>query len=177
MQKQMPQVMLQTISAEPSAIKHFAREIEHRAPIIRTKVIVMARKQILFRSAAREKIFRGATQLADAIRVTLGLRSKSALFEKKWGSPVVCDDRVTIVKEFDLKDPEENLGARKEAEGFDASRKDYVDLIQAGIIDPTKVIRVALENAMSVASVLTEATMTEIPEDRKERAPEPELAM
>jgi chaperonin GroEL len=72
----------------------------------------MAHKQILFRSAAREKILRGATQLADAIRVTLGPRSKSVLIEKKWGTPVVCNDGVTIAKEIDLKDPAENLGAR-----------------------------------------------------------------
>ncbi|WP_119269545.1 chaperonin GroEL [Taklimakanibacter deserti] len=72
----------------------------------------MAHKQVLFRSAAREKILRGATQLADAVRVTLGPRSKSVLIEKKWGAPVVCNDGVTIAKEFDLKDPEENLGAR-----------------------------------------------------------------
>jgi len=72
----------------------------------------MAHKQVLFRSIAREKILRGATQLTDAIRVTLGPRSKSVLIEKKWGSPIVCNDGVTIAKEFDLKDPEENLGAR-----------------------------------------------------------------
>ena len=72
----------------------------------------MAHKQILFRSAAREKVLRGATQLADAVRVTLGPRSKSVLIERKWGAPIVCNDGVTIAKEFDLKDPEENLGAR-----------------------------------------------------------------
>ncbi|TPL12894.1 chaperonin GroEL [Mesorhizobium sp. B2-4-11] len=72
----------------------------------------MAHKQVLFRSAAREKILRGAAQLADAVRVTLGPRSKSVLIEKKWGAPIVCNDGVTIAKEFDLKDPEENLGAR-----------------------------------------------------------------
>ena len=72
----------------------------------------MAHKQVLFRSAAREKVLRGASQLADAIRVTLGPRSKSVLIEKKWGAPIVCNDGVTIAKEFDLKDPEENLGAR-----------------------------------------------------------------
>jgi chaperonin GroEL len=72
----------------------------------------MAHKQVLFRSTAREKILRGATQLADAIRVTLGPRSKSVLIERKWGPPIVCNDGVTIAKEFDLKDPEENLGAR-----------------------------------------------------------------
>jgi len=72
----------------------------------------MPHKQILFRSAAREKILRGATQLTDAVRVTLGPRSKAVLIEKKWGAPIVCNDGVTIAKEFDLKDPEENLGAR-----------------------------------------------------------------
>ena len=65
-------------------------------------------------------------------------------------------------------------------EGFDAGRKQYVDLIEAGIIDPTKVVRIGLENAVSVASILllTEATMTEIPEDKKDRAAsEPEMAL
>jgi chaperonin GroEL len=72
----------------------------------------MPHKQVLFRSAAREKILRGATQLVDAIRVTLGPRSKSVLIEKKWGAPIVCNDGVTIAKELELKDAEENLGAR-----------------------------------------------------------------
>jgi chaperonin GroEL len=63
--------------------------------------------------------------------------------------------------------------------GFDAGAKKYVDLVEAGIIDPTKVVRIALENAVSVASVLllTEATMTEIPETKKTSAMEPEMAM
>jgi chaperonin GroEL len=72
----------------------------------------MPHKQVLFRSAAREKILRGATQLADAVRVTLGPKSKSVLIERKWGAPIVCNDGVTIAKEFDLRDPEENLGAQ-----------------------------------------------------------------
>jgi chaperonin GroEL len=56
--------------------------------------------------------------------------------------------------------------------GFDAARGEYVDLIEAGIIDPTKVIRIALENAVSAASVLllTEATLTEVPEKQSERS-------
>ncbi len=72
----------------------------------------MSHKQILFHSAAREKVLRGATALADAVRVTLGPKSKSVLIGKRWGSPIVCNDGVTIAKEFDLKDPEENLGAQ-----------------------------------------------------------------
>ena len=55
--------------------------------------------------------------------------------------------------------------------GFDAARGEYVDLVEAGIIDPTKVVRLALENAVSVASVLllTEATLTEMPGKRRRR--------
>ena len=72
----------------------------------------MPHKQVLFHSAAREKVLRGASLLADAVRVTLGPKSKSVLIQKSWGTPIVCNDGVTIAKEFDLKDPEENLGAQ-----------------------------------------------------------------
>jgi chaperonin GroEL len=72
----------------------------------------MAHKQILFRSEARERVLRGATAIADAVRVTLGPRSRSVLIEKKWGEPIVCNDGVTIAKEFALEDPVENLGAQ-----------------------------------------------------------------
>ena len=56
--------------------------------------------------------------------------------------------------------------------GFDAARKEYVNLFEAGIIDPAKVVRIALENAVSVASLLllTEATLTEVPEKKEEPA-------
>ena len=72
----------------------------------------MTYKRVLFRSAAREKILQGVTQLADAVRVTLGPKSKSVLIQKHWGAPVICNDGVTIAKEFELKEPEENLGAQ-----------------------------------------------------------------
>jgi chaperonin GroEL len=72
----------------------------------------MSYKQVLFESAAREKLLRGATVLSDAVRVTLGPKSKRVLIEKKWGAPLVCDDGVTIAKELELKDPVENLAVR-----------------------------------------------------------------
>ena len=72
----------------------------------------MTHKQVLFRAAAREKILRGTTQLTEAVRITLGPKSKSVLIQRKWGVPLVCNDGVTIAKEFELKDPEENLGAQ-----------------------------------------------------------------
>ncbi|MHB8875821.1 MAG: chaperonin GroEL [Myxococcaceae bacterium] len=72
----------------------------------------MPAKQLLFQSEARQKVLRGATQLADAVRLTLGPKSKSVLVERKWGKPLLCDDGFTITKEVELKDPEENLGAQ-----------------------------------------------------------------
>jgi chaperonin GroEL len=72
----------------------------------------MTSKRVLFRAEAREKILRGATALADAVRVTLGPRSKCVLIDKKYGRPLVCNDGVTIAKEIELQDSDENLGAR-----------------------------------------------------------------
>ena len=175
----------------------------------------MTHKQLHFRTEAREKILKGVNTLADAVRITLGPKSKSVLIERPWGRPIVCNDGVTIEKDVELKDHEENLGAqmiREAAErtglrilrkaleaptrqiainsgvdggvvvekmtthegayGFDAAKNEYVDLIKAGIIDPTKVVRVALENAVSVAGtlLLTEATLTEIPEEPNQKS-------
>jgi len=72
----------------------------------------MSHTQVLFRSQAREKILRGVNAVADAVRVTLGPRSKCVLIERKFGAPLVCNDGVTIAKETNLEDPTENLGAQ-----------------------------------------------------------------
>jgi len=72
----------------------------------------MPDKHLLFGGAAREKVYQGATRLADAVRVTLGPRSKCVLIGRKWGRPIVCNDGVTIAKEVELKDGDENLGAQ-----------------------------------------------------------------
>lgn len=72
----------------------------------------MNHKQMLFHSAARAKLLQGVTDLADAIRVTLGPKSKSVLLQRSFGPPVVCNDGVTIAKEAVWKDPVENLGAQ-----------------------------------------------------------------
>ncbi|MEX2308551.1 MAG: chaperonin GroEL [Pirellulales bacterium] len=72
----------------------------------------MSHRHLLFRNEAREKLLRGANALADAVRLTIGPKAKCVLIQKKWGKPIVCDDGVTIAKEFELKDAEENLGAQ-----------------------------------------------------------------
>ncbi|WP_242392416.1 chaperonin GroEL [Anaeromyxobacter oryzisoli] len=70
------------------------------------------KKQLLFDADARERVLRGATLLANAVRVTLGPRSKCVLIDKRWGEPIVCNDGVTIAKELEVDDPAENLGIR-----------------------------------------------------------------
>jgi chaperonin GroEL len=72
----------------------------------------MAYRKLMFGAKAREKVLAGATALADAVRVTLGPKSKSVLIEKSWGKPIVCNDGVTIAKEMNLEDREENMGAQ-----------------------------------------------------------------
>lgn len=72
----------------------------------------MTHKHVLFHSEAREKVLKGATALVDAVRVTLGPKSKCVLIESRWGKPIVCNDGVTIAKQMELADPEENLGAQ-----------------------------------------------------------------
>jgi chaperonin GroEL len=76
----------------------------------------MPQKQVLFRSVSREKLSRGAGHLTD-VYVTLGPKSKSVLIQKKSSAPLVCNDGVTIAKEIDLKDAEEDLGVQMTAAG------------------------------------------------------------
>jgi chaperonin GroEL len=69
-------------------------------------------KDIVYREDARGAIMRGVNALADAVKVTLGPRGRNVVLEKKFGSPLITKDGVTVAKEIDLKDPMENLGAR-----------------------------------------------------------------
>src|SRR3990167_2379409 len=114
----------------------------------------MTHKQVLFRSAAREKILRGATQLADAIRVTLGPKSKSVLIEKKWGAPIVCNEGVTIAKEFDLKDPEENLGAQVLKQAAEKTGEAVGDGTSTSTILAHAILADGIRNAVAGASAI-----------------------
>jgi chaperonin GroEL len=69
-------------------------------------------KQIIYQEQARQALLRGVNQLADAVKVTLGPKGRNVVLDKKYGSPTITKDGVTVAKEIDLKDPVENLGAR-----------------------------------------------------------------
>jgi chaperonin GroEL len=69
-------------------------------------------KQIVYSEGARHALLRGVNQLADAVKVTLGPKGRNVVLDKKFGSPTITKDGVSVAKEIDLKDPVENLGAR-----------------------------------------------------------------
>jgi len=72
----------------------------------------MAAKSIIYAEDARQAILRGVNKLADAVQVTLGPMGRNVLIEKKFGSPLMTKDGVTVAKEIELKDKHENMGAQ-----------------------------------------------------------------
>src|SRR5438046_9751409 len=69
-------------------------------------------KRITYSEEARQAILRGVNKLADAVKVTLGPRGRNVVIEKKFGSPTITKDGVTVAKEIELKDQLENMGAQ-----------------------------------------------------------------
>jgi len=72
----------------------------------------MAGKQLTFSEEARSAILRGVNILANTVKVTLGPRGRNVMLSKKWGSPIITKDGVTVAKEIELKDKSEDIGAR-----------------------------------------------------------------
>src|SRR5579884_2496232 len=72
----------------------------------------MAAKQIKYDDEARRALERGANAVANAVKVTLGPKGRNVVLDKKWGSPTITKDGVTVAKEVELEDPYENMGAQ-----------------------------------------------------------------
>lgn len=72
----------------------------------------MAAKQLKFDEEARSAILKGVTILTEAVKATLGPKGRNVIIDKKWGSPTITKDGVTVAKEIELKDPYENMGAQ-----------------------------------------------------------------
>src|SRR5437867_7423903 len=69
-------------------------------------------KRITYSEEARQAILRGVNKLADAVKVTLGPKGRNVVIDKKYGSPTITKDSVTVAKEVELKNPYENMGAQ-----------------------------------------------------------------
>src|SRR2546425_9946947 len=72
----------------------------------------MAAKVLKFEEEARRALEAGVKKLADAVAITLGPKGRNVVLDKKWGAPTITNDGVTIVKEIELEDPWEKMGAQ-----------------------------------------------------------------
>ena len=98
--------------------KQLKFEEDARASLLRGETITaMAAKMIAFDQEARQAMQRGVTKLARAVKVTLGPRGRNVVIDKKWGSPTITKDGVTVAKEIELGDAYENMGAQLVKEG------------------------------------------------------------
>jgi len=114
----------------------------------------MMHTRLLLRDAARTKVHAGATLLADAVRLTIGPRSRSVLIGRKWGTPLVCDDGVTIVKEMHLEDPEEDLGARLLRQAAERTSEAVGDGTSTSIVLAHALYSEGLRNVVAGASAV-----------------------
>lgn len=74
--------------------------------------LIMAAKQLIYSEEARAAILKGVDKLANAVKVTLGPKGRNVVIDKKWGSPTITKDGVTVAKEIELEDSFENMGAQ-----------------------------------------------------------------
>ena len=94
----------------------------------------MAGKQIVFGEEARQKVLNGVRILKDAVAPTLGPKGRYVILEKKFGSPTVINDGVTIAKEIELGDPYENMGAQLARETASKTNDDTGDGTTSSVI-------------------------------------------
>ena len=110
--------------------------------------------EVTFGDAARNKLLSGASMLADTLRLTLGPKSKAVLMEKKWGTPAVCDDGVTIAKAFKLEDAEENLGAQLLREAAEKTGDSVGDGTTTSTVLAQAIFAEGLRNVVAGASAI-----------------------
>ena len=106
------------------------------------------------RQRREKKILLGATSLADAVRITLGPKSKCVLIQKKWGRPLVCNDGITIAKEVELEDPEANLGAQMIREAAERTGESVGDGTSTACILAHAIFAKGLHNIAAGASAV-----------------------
>src|SRR5690625_4729027 len=111
-------------------------------------------KELLFREEARRALERGVNTLADTVKVTLGPKGRNVVLEKKYGSPTITNDGVTIAKEIELEDAFENLGAQLVKEVATKTNDVAGDGTTTATVLAQALIREGLKNVAAGASPL-----------------------
>ena len=106
----------------------------------------MSAKQILFDEEARRAIQRGIDQLADAVKITLGPKGRNVIIDKKFGSPTITKDGITVAKEIELEEPYENMGAQMIKEVASKTSDDTGDGTTTATIIAQAIYREGLKN-------------------------------
>jgi chaperonin GroEL len=109
-------------------------------------------KQIIYDAEAREKLKAGVDKLANAVKITLGPKGRNVVIDKKFGSPTVTNDGVTIAKEIDLDDPYENLGAQMVKEVATRTHDVAGDGTTTATILAQKIIHLGIRNVTAGAN-------------------------
>ncbi len=112
-------------------------------------------KMLNFDEAARRSLERGANRLADAVKVTLGPKGRNVVLEKKWGSPTITNDGVTIAREVELEDAFENMGAQLLKEVATKTNDIAGDGTTTATVLAQAMIREGLKNVAAGASPIT----------------------
>ncbi|HZG84726.1 chaperonin GroEL [Paenibacillus sp.] len=112
-------------------------------------------KQMLFSEQSRHKMLRGVDALANAVKVTLGPKGRNVVLEKKYGSPLITNDGVTIAKEIELEDPFENMGAKLVKEVATKTNDVAGDGTTTATVLAQAMIREGLKNVTSGANPMT----------------------
>ncbi|HBG60951.1 MAG TPA: chaperonin GroEL [Candidatus Omnitrophica bacterium] len=112
----------------------------------------MMAKQLIFSDEARRAILRGVEQLARAVKVTLGPKGRNVVIDKKFGSPTVTKDGVTVAKEIDLEDPYENMGAQMVKEVAEKTSDNAGDGTTTATILAEAIYREGLKNVTAGAN-------------------------
>ncbi len=111
-------------------------------------------KQILFKEEGRRKILSGVEQLAAAVKVTLGPKGRNAVLDKKFGSPTITKDGVTVAKEIELEDPFENMGAQMVKEVAEKTSDTAGDGTTTATILAEAIYRQGLKNVTAGANAM-----------------------
>src|SRR3954449_7760176 len=109
-------------------------------------------KQIFFDIEARNRMKKGVDTLANAVKVTLGPKGRNVVLEKKFGSPLITNDGVTIAKEIELEDAFENMGAKLVAEVASKTNDIAGDGTTTATVLAQAIIREGLKNVTAGAN-------------------------
>jgi len=112
-------------------------------------------KQLMFSDEARRAILRGVEQLALAVKVTLGPKGRNVVLDKKFGSPTITKDGVTVAKEIDLEDPFENMGAQMVKEVAEKTSDNAGDGTTTATVLAESIFREGLKNVTAGANPMS----------------------